>query len=101
MAALAATTLAVGGDRRSSRLLWQQLLESSDTEWLRGNAEFRLKQLDAMDLIDALSAAAEKYAAKAAAERAEAERSMASPETCGRHSSASWQRRVCGGCRQA
>lgn len=23
------------------------------------------------------------------------------PETCGRHSSASWQRRVCGGCRQA
>jgi len=61
---LAATTLAVGGDRRSSRLLWQQLLESSDTEWLRGNAEFRLKQLDAMDLIDALSAAAEKYATR-------------------------------------
>jgi hypothetical protein len=62
---LAATTLAVGGDRRSSRQLWQQLLESPDSEWLRGNAEFRLQQLDAMDLLDALNAAAEKHAARA------------------------------------
>jgi hypothetical protein len=44
---LAATTLAVGGDRQSSRLIWQQLLESNDSEWLRGNAQFRLDQLDA------------------------------------------------------
>jgi hypothetical protein len=61
---LAATTLAVGGDRRTSRTIWQQLLDSSDTEWLRGNAEFRLKQLDAMDLLDALNAAADRYAAR-------------------------------------
>ena len=32
---LAATTLAVGGDRSSSRMMWQQLHDSSDTEWLR------------------------------------------------------------------
>jgi hypothetical protein len=61
---LAATTLAVGGDRRSSRLMWQQLLESGDSEWLRGNAEFRLRQLDALDLIDSLNVAAEKHAAR-------------------------------------
>jgi hypothetical protein len=61
---LAATTLAVGGDRRSSRLMWQQLLESGDSEWLRGNAEFRLRQLDAMDLIDSLNVAAEQHAAR-------------------------------------
>ena len=59
---LAATTLAVGGDRQSSRTMWQQLMQSSDTEWLRSNAEFRLTQLDAMDLLDALNLAAGKYA---------------------------------------
>ena len=59
---LAATTLAVGGDRHSSRTMWQQLHDSSDTEWLRSNAEFRLMQLDAMDRLDALNAAAERYA---------------------------------------
>lgn len=61
---LAATTLAVGGDRQSSRTMWQQLMQSSDTEWLRSNAEFRLRQLEAMDLIDALNAAAGQYAAR-------------------------------------
>ena len=64
LAPLAATTLAVGGDRQSSRTLWQQLLNSADAEWLRGNAEFRLSQLDAMDLIDALNARAAQYAAR-------------------------------------
>ena len=32
---LAATTLAVGGDRKSSRTLWRQLMESSDIDWTR------------------------------------------------------------------
>jgi hypothetical protein len=62
---LAATTLAVGGDRQSSRTIWQQLLNAADMEWLRGNAEFRLKQLDAMDRIDALNVGGERYAARA------------------------------------
>jgi hypothetical protein len=64
LAPLAATTLAVGGDRQSSRMMWQQLLNSADAEWLRGNAEFRLSQLDAMDLLDALNARASQYAAR-------------------------------------
>lgn len=61
---LAATTLAVGGDRRTSRTIWQQLLNSSDAGWLKSNAEFRLMQLDAMDMLDALNAAAAQYAAR-------------------------------------
>lgn len=59
---LAATTLAQGGNRQSSRLLWQQVLEAGDAEWMKGNAEFRLRQLDAMDVIDALNEASRRYA---------------------------------------
>ena len=47
---LAANTLATGGDTRSSRVLYQQLL-ASDTDWLRRDAELRLKRLDAIDEI--------------------------------------------------
>ena len=50
---LAATMLARGRDRASSRYLWQQML-NSDQEWLRRNAERALTQLRAMDDIDAL-----------------------------------------------
>ncbi len=55
LAPLAATTLAEGGDRRSSRFLWTQILENTDIEWLRRNAVTRLQQLDAMDTIDELN----------------------------------------------
>lgn len=51
---LAAVTLAQGGNRDSSRRLWQQVLTAADAEWLRTQARFRLSQLDAMDQIDAL-----------------------------------------------
>ncbi|MEZ5283339.1 MAG: hypothetical protein R2712_00750 [Vicinamibacterales bacterium] len=64
LAPLAATTLATGGDRQSSRTLWQQLHDSSEFPWIRTNAEFRLRQLDAMDLIDQLNAVAERYQAR-------------------------------------
>ena len=53
--ALAATTLAKGGDRRSSRTMWEAIRQS-DLDWLRANAEFRLAQLHALDDIDALQA---------------------------------------------
>ena len=46
------TTLAQGGDRRSSRFLWQQDPRDSRVDWLKDNAEQRLAQLDAMDAID-------------------------------------------------
>ena len=51
---LAATTLAEGGDRRSSRLMWESILQSAEIDWLRNEAERRLAQLTALDTIDQL-----------------------------------------------
>jgi hypothetical protein len=53
---LAASTLAEGGDRQSSRLMWQAILESAEIDWLRRDAERRLLQLRALDEIDAIEA---------------------------------------------
>jgi hypothetical protein len=53
---LAAATLAVGGDRASSRLLWRQMHETAEVDWLRRNAERALLQLDARDMVDELEA---------------------------------------------
>jgi len=52
---MAATTLAEGGDRQSSRQLWQQLYDTTDDTWVRDNAQMRLAQLKALDDIDALA----------------------------------------------
>ena len=57
---LAATTLAQGGDRQSSRLLWTQLA-NGDNEWLRTDAKWRLDQLDAMEQIEDLNARIQQY----------------------------------------
>ena len=54
---LAATTLAQGGDRRSSRAMWVAILQSAEVDWLRHDAERRLVQLQALDTIDALQQA--------------------------------------------
>jgi hypothetical protein len=54
MRSLAAITYGRGGDRQTSRVLWQQLSQTADNEWLRGNAQLRLAQLDALDQIDQL-----------------------------------------------
>ena len=53
---LAAATLQKGGDRQSSRTLWRQMLESSEVEWQRRNAERALQQIDARDAIDEIEA---------------------------------------------
>lgn len=53
---LAATTLAEGGDRQSSRTMWEAIRESAEIEWLRNDAERRLMQLDAADFIDQVQA---------------------------------------------
>jgi tetratricopeptide (TPR) repeat protein len=61
---LAATTLARGGDRRTSRAMWLSILESADVDWLRAQAERRLLQLRALDDIDELQARAAAYASR-------------------------------------
>lgn len=58
---LAATTLAQGGDRRSSRLMWTAILQSAEQDWLRRNAEHRLLQLRALDDLDMLQRAVDTY----------------------------------------
>jgi tetratricopeptide (TPR) repeat protein len=59
---LAATTLAQGGDRQSSRMMWQSIRDSTDVDWLRGEAERRLEQLTALDQIDRLQPRVDAYA---------------------------------------
>jgi len=58
---MAATTLAVGRDRQSSRLLWESIRQSADNDWLRSDAERRLLQLRAMDEIDALQQRVDRF----------------------------------------
>jgi hypothetical protein len=64
MQGLAAVTRARGGDRETSRRLWTELATDADEAWLRGQAEFRLRQLDAMDQIDALGGALRRHRAR-------------------------------------
>ncbi len=51
---MAATTLLEGGDRQSSRTMWEAIRQSAENDWLRRDAERRLSQLVALDQIDAL-----------------------------------------------
>ncbi|MGE3842787.1 MAG: hypothetical protein AB7I50_14520 [Vicinamibacterales bacterium] len=53
MRSLTATTLAQGGDRSTSRLLWRSLAEG-DADWLKRESVRRLQQLDALDALDQL-----------------------------------------------
>jgi hypothetical protein len=58
---LAAATLAEGGDRQSSRSMWQRIHETADHAWLRDNARLRLLQFDALDQMDALGGLVRRY----------------------------------------
>jgi hypothetical protein len=60
---LAATTLAQGGDRRSSRTMWRAVRETAEIDWLRQSADRALAQLDALDEIDQLQAIVDRYRA--------------------------------------
>ena len=51
---MAATTRARGGDRASSRLMWETIRQTTEIEFLRNDAEHKLAQLRALDDIDAL-----------------------------------------------
>ncbi|MEI6668400.1 MAG: hypothetical protein WCP29_09615 [Acidobacteriota bacterium] len=59
--AMAATTLAQGGDRQSSRVMWRQLYETADDQWVKSNSRLKLAQLDALDEIDRLAAQVARY----------------------------------------
>ena len=61
LTSMAAVTLAQGGRRESSRVLWEELARS-EFDWFRDEAQRRLRQLDAMDQIDQLQAAADAFA---------------------------------------
>jgi hypothetical protein len=67
MASMAATTLAEGGDRKSSRLMWEAIRQSAENDWLRNNAEHRLLQLRALDQIDVLQKAVDAFTRRAGA----------------------------------
>jgi hypothetical protein len=64
MAPLAAVTMAEGGSRESSRLLWREIAQGVDDEWFRNEAARRLRQLDAMDHIDGLTGAVTAFEAQ-------------------------------------
>jgi hypothetical protein len=59
---LAASTLAQGGDRRSSRAMWEAIRQSAEVDWMRHEAERRLAQLQALDVVDMLQRAVDDYA---------------------------------------
>ncbi len=61
---LAATTLTQGGDRQSSRMLWHQIYQTADNDWLKRDAQRRLAQLAALDDLDRLLSLVERYHAR-------------------------------------
>jgi hypothetical protein len=61
---LAAVTLAEGGNRKASRLMWGQILQTGADDWFKREAARRLKQLDAMDQIELLQRIVDAYTAK-------------------------------------
>ncbi len=60
---LAAYMLVQGGDRKSSRFLFQQIAQSAEHEYMRKIAELRLMQLDILDGLDMLNAVLDRDAA--------------------------------------
>jgi hypothetical protein len=59
---MAAATLAQGGDRRASKMMWTEILQTAELDWMRKDAERRLLQLQALDLVDALQRIVDEYA---------------------------------------
>jgi hypothetical protein len=59
---LAATTLAQGGDRQSSRTMWEAIRQSSEVDWMRATAERLLIQLNVLDRMDEIQAKLDEFA---------------------------------------
>ena len=64
---LAATTLAQGGDRQSSRAMWTAILQTTESDWVRKDAQRRLVQLQALDMVDGLQRALDEYSRRTGA----------------------------------
>lgn len=58
---LGAFMLAHGKDRRSSRMLWQQIHDTAEQQYLKDNASFHLRQLDLADVADQLTSLLERF----------------------------------------
>jgi hypothetical protein len=58
---LAASTLAQGGDRRTARALYEILAQSNENDFMQKDARRKLRQLDAVELRDAVQARIEDY----------------------------------------
>jgi tetratricopeptide (TPR) repeat protein len=61
---LAATMLAKGGDRNTSRLLWTQLYNTSNNDYARNAAQLKLQQLDAIEMIERLQRAIDAFSTR-------------------------------------
>jgi hypothetical protein len=58
---MAADLLGKGGDRQSSRRMWQQMYDQAEEGILKENARVRLLIFDSLDIADRLTAAVEEY----------------------------------------
>jgi hypothetical protein len=62
---LAASVLAEGGDQLAARVLWTQLAQTAEQDWMRRTARIRLQQLDAEAVIDQLQPVVNSFYDKA------------------------------------
>lgn len=60
---LEASTRAEGGDLETSRRLWQRLIETAESDWMRETARFRLAQVETYAAIDRLQRIVADFAA--------------------------------------
>jgi hypothetical protein len=61
LAPLAASVLAEAGDQTAARVLWTQLAQTAEHEWMRRTARIRLQQLDAEKALAQLQPIANRF----------------------------------------
>ena len=60
----AAVMLTRGGDRQASRIMWTQIGQNEESDWVKRMSQLRLGQLDALDQIDVLTRIVSNYTAR-------------------------------------
>jgi len=61
---LAAATLAQGGDRRTSRAMWETIYQSAEVDWLKQQAQHHLQQFQALDEMDEIQRKLNEFAVR-------------------------------------